>query len=451
MTKRLLYPVLTFIFLAKVNSGFAMPKDSLSHKDTGSRWSFHFQFTAIDQYHGKFNAPYHGQNSLQDTTEQDISLTATIFLGLRLWKYGAVYFNPEVSGGRGFSGTTGIAGFPNGEIYRVGNPAPAAYAARAYFEQSIALKGSHDTLITDDVNQVRQYLPTRRITISAGKFSLADFFDNNPCSHDARNQFMNWTLMDNGAWDYPANTKGYTFGAVVQLIEPNWYINLADALEPYQANGGVMDPTFTKTFGLALESGFTYKVKDRTGGLSVLLFMNQNRAANYEDAIAAYKNGIPGALNIDNDSVYAGNKKYGIGISFNHPIGKYVSFFMRAGWNDGKTGDWAFTEVDQTITPGFSFDGTWWKRKNDTFGTALIVNGLSKEHIDFENAGGYQFIIGDGKLPNYKPEEIWETYYNFRLFEHLFCALDYQFVVNPAYNADRGPVSIGSIRVHVEF
>src|ERR1700677_1455592 len=172
---------LVFIFCIASFAAYSTPKDS-AHKDTGSRWSFHYQATVIDQYHGKFNAPYSGKNSLQDTTEQDISVTSTVFLGYRLWKYGAIYCNPEISGGRGFSGTTGIAGFPNGEIYRVGNPIPQAYIARGYFQQSFALKESHDTLITDDQNQVSQYLPTKRITFSAGKFSLADFFDNNPYS-----------------------------------------------------------------------------------------------------------------------------------------------------------------------------------------------------------------------------------------------------------------------------
>ena len=428
----------------------ATPKDSLK-RYMGSRWSFHFQLTTIDQYHGTFNAPYSGKNSLQDTTEQDMSLTTTIFLGYRLWRYGTFYINPEISGGKGFSGTTGMAGFPNGEIYRVGNPAPAAYIARAYYQQSFALHGAHDTLLTDDQNQVTQYLPTKRITLSAGKFSLADFYDNNPYSHDARSQFMNWSLMDNTSWDYPANTRGYDYGIVLQIIEPKWYTTLSDALEPTYANGPVMDTHFTKTFGLTLESGFIYKVKDRTGGLSVLFYMNQNRAPYYEQAIAAYEAGAINALNVDNATAYNGDKKYGIGVNFNHPLGEYIGFFFRAGWNDGKTASWVFDEVDQTLTPGFSFDGSMWKREGDNFGIAFIANGISKEHIAFENAGGYGFIIGDGKLPNYKPEEIIETYYQFKFLEHLFFAPDYQYVVNPAFNADRGPVSIYSIRVHFEF
>jgi len=420
-------------------------------KDTCGRWSFHYQLTALDQYHGKFHAPYAGQNSLQDTVEQDLSVTSTVFLGARLWKYAAAYFNPELSGGRGFSGTTGIAGFPNGEIYRVGNPITQPYVARLYFQQSFALKGSHDSAYEDDVNQVRQLLPSKRITFNVGRFSLADFFDSNPYSHDARGQFMNWVLMDNGAWDYPANTRGYTYGAVLQLVEPTWYINIADAMEPRTANGSDMDPNVTKVFGVAAEGGFTYKVKERTGGLSLLLFMNQTRAAKYEDAITAYKNGNLNALNIDNDTVYAGNKKVGFGISFNHPIGKYIGFFMRAGWNDGKTGDWAFTEVDQSITPGFNFDGAMWHRKTDNFGIAFIMNGISQQHRDFENAGGYQFIIGDGSLQHYGNEMIMEAYYKARFVDHMFVTVDYQYVQNPAYNTDRGPVSIGSFRVHIEL
>lgn len=440
-----------FIFCILPLAVYSSPKDSI-HKDTGSRWSFHYQTTVIDQYHGKFTAPYSGKNSLQDTTEQDMSVTATIFLGYRLWKYGAIYCNPEISGGKGFSGTTGIAAFPNGEIYRVGNPITTAYIARGYFQQAFALPGSHDTLIADDQNQVTQYLPSKRITVSAGKFSLADFYDNNPCSHDARTQFMNWVLMDNGAWDYPANTRGYTYGIVLQLIEPKWYINFSDAMEPLQANGSVMDPHITKTFGLTLESGYTFKAGPKTGYISLLLFMNQNRAPYYTNAIAEYNaTGNIAAMDIDDDTAYNGDKKYGAGISFSYPLGEYLTFFVRAGWNNGLTGDWTFTEVDQTFTPGLSFDGAWWHRKSDNFGIAYIVDGLSKEHIAFENAGGYQFIIGDGILPHYRPEQVIETYYQFKFLAHLFIAPDYQYVLNPGYNADRGPVSIFSLRVHLEF
>ncbi|HSY77486.1 MAG TPA: carbohydrate porin [Bacteroidia bacterium] len=425
-------------------------KDSIK-KDTGSGWSFHFQITAIDQYHGYFRSPYSGQNSLRDTTEQDMSVTSTLFIGRRLWKYAAIYFNPELSGGRGFSGTTGIAGFPNGEIYRVGNPTPAAYVARAYFQQSFALKGNHDPFSADDKNQVNQFLPDKRITISFGKFSLGDFYDNNPYSHDPRSQFMNWVLMDNGAWDYPANTRGYTYALVAQVITPKWFLTLSDALEPLYANGPEFDWNISKTFGLTLETGYNYKVKGRDGGFSVLLYLNQNRAGNYENAIASYESGNLNALHIDSLSAYNGNKKYGVGVNWNHPIGKYIGIFIRAGWNDGKTGSWAFTEVDQTITPGINLNGKLWHRGKDSFGAALIINGLSKEHRDFENMGGYQFIIGDGKLPNYAPEYIFETYYQSEIIEHLFLALDYQYVQNPGYNSDRGAVSIGSVRVHVEF
>lgn len=443
--------LLGFMFCFFYASAYSSSKDS-THKDTGSHWLFHYQATVINQYHGTFRSPYSGQNSLKDTAENDMSVTSTIFFGYRLWKYGALYFNPEISGGKGFSGTTGIAGFPNGEIYRVGNPVTQAYIARGYFQQSFTLKGSHDTLMTDGQQQVSQYLPTKRITFSAGKFSLADFYDDNTYSHDARGQFMNWVLMDNGAWDYPANTRGYTYGAVIQLIEPTWYTQISDALEPLVANGPNLDPNFTKSFGITWESGFTFKAGGQTAALSVMLFMNQNRAPYYSQAIANYNaTGNPNALDVDNDSAYNGDKKYGIGLSFSYPLSQYIGFFMRAGWNNGLTADWAFTEVDQTITPGLSFDGAMWKRKGDNFGVAFVANGLSKEHIAFENIGGYGFIIGDGTLPTYRPEQIIETYYQLRFMEHLFIAPDYQYVVNPAYNADRGPVSIYSIRVHVEF
>ena len=442
--------LLASFFFLMVGYTYASTNDSIK-KDTGSGWSFHFQLTTIDQYHGYFHSPYSGHNSLQDTIEQDMSVTSTLFIGRRLWRYAAVYFNPEISGGRGFSSTTGIAGFPNGEIYRVGNPTPAAYVARCYFQQSFALPGSHDPFSSEDKNQVNQFLPDKRLTFSVGKFSLGDFYDNNPYSHDPRSQFMNWVLMDNGAWDYPANTRGYTYAFVAQVITPKWFLTLSDALEPLVANGPDFDWNIGKTFGITAEAGYNYKVNDRDGGISVLLYLNQNRAGNYENAIANYNAGDLNALRIDSLTAYNGNKKYGIGINWNHPIGKYIGVFVRAGWNDGKTGTWAFTEVDQTFTPGVSLNGAMCHRKKDTYGAALIIDGLSKQHRDFENEGGYQFIIGDGKLPNYSAEEIFETYYQTVFFNRFFLAFDYQYVQNPGYNADRGPVSIGSVRVHIEF
>jgi high affinity Mn2+ porin len=439
----------SILFYLLLCYAFAHAASDSTKRDNG--WLFHYQITLIDQYHGYFHAPYSGHNSLQDTTELDLSITSTFYMGRRLWKYGAFYLDPEISGGKGFSGTTGIAGFPNGEIYRVGNPTPLPYIARAYLQQSFALPGSHDTLMESDQLQVAQVLPTKRITLSAGKFSLADFYDNNAYSHDPRTQFMNWTLMDNGAWDYPANTRGYTYAFVAQYITSTWHINLSDALEPVYANGPDLDWNVSKSFGLTAEIGRSYNISGRSGNISVLLYLNQNRAANYENAIASYEAGNVNALRIDSLSAYNGNKKYGVGLSWDHPIGKYIGVFLRAGWNDGKTGTWAFTEVDQTVTPGLSIDGSMWHRKGDNFGMAFIMNGLSKEHRDFENIGGYAFIIGDGSLPNYAPEEIFETYYQALLFDHLFLAVDYQFVQNPAYNADRGPINIGSVRVHVEF
>lgn len=423
----------------------------LIKRDTGSRWSIHFQTTAIDQYHGKFRSPYSGGNSLQDTDEQDMSVTATIFMGCRLWRYGAIYLNPELAEGRGFSGANGIAGFPNAEIYRVGNPYTLPYIARAYFQQSFALSGSRDTVLTNDVNQVTQLVPINRVTVTAGRFSLADFFDRNPYANDPRSQFMNWVLMNNGAWDYPANTRGYDYGLVIQLIKLNWYSQISGALEPFEANGAIMDPNFSKTFGINFESGCTYHIKNRKGGISLLLYMNQNRGGNYTTAVEEAQQRLANALEVDNLTAYNGNKKYGLGLNWNQQISEYIALFARIGWNNGQNATWTFTPIDRTFTPGINFDGALWHRKNDNFGTAFIINGISSSHLAFLNAGGYDFMIGDGKLPDYAPEAIFETYYNLQMHEHLYLAPDFQFVLNPAYNADRGPVAIFSLRVHAEF
>ncbi|NNM93974.1 MAG: carbohydrate porin [Bacteroidia bacterium] len=422
-----------------------------ANRDSSSRFTIHFQTTAIDQYHGKFRSPYSGANSLMDTNEQDMSVTATLFMGMRLWRYGAFYCDPELAEGSGLSGARGLAGFTNAEVYRVGKPFTLPYIARAYYQQHIALPGSRDTMLADDVNQVAQPVPDRRLTFSAGKFSLADFFDRNPYANDPRSQFMNWVLMNNGAWDYPANTRGYDYGMVVQLIERRWYVQASGALEPYMANGPILDPNFTKTFGLTFESGCTYNIKGKQGGIALLLYLNQNRGGVYSEAVQMAQQGIPDALNVDNLTAYNGNKKYGIGINWNQKVSEYIALFARLGWNDGQNATWAYTPVDRTITPGVNIDGALWHRKTDNIGLACIVNGISANHIAFLNAGGYDFMIGDGKLTNYAPETIMECYYNWQFHPHLFLAPDFQYVINPAYNADRGPVAVYSLRVHAEF
>src|ERR1700676_5709021 len=215
----------TYIFIFLLRSIFCFSQKS---PDTiGEKWSIHFQFSMVSQWHGNYSFPYAGPASLDSNKEHALSLTSTLFVSRRLWKNASFYFNPEITGGNGLSLTHGAAGFPNGEIYRVGNPTPTPFMARAYLQQNFALRGSQYEDTDDDVNQLRGRIPTSRITIRIGKFCLADFFDDNIYNHNARTQFLNWSLMQQGAWDFPADTRGYTSGFEIELVKPGYAIRYA--------------------------------------------------------------------------------------------------------------------------------------------------------------------------------------------------------------------------------
>jgi high affinity Mn2+ porin len=446
-------------------------KKSFASGDSLNRFSLHFQLTTIDQWHGSFNSPYQGLHSLSPTPEQDMSLTTTLFFGVRLWKNASLYFNPEAGGGQGFSGASGIAGFSNGEIYRVGNPTPTAYVGRIYFTQFFPLSGSHYAFVDDGQNQVKDSVPNKCFKIIMGKYCLADFFDNNAYSHDPRTQFINWSTMSNGAWDYPANTRGYTWSVLVGFQNKGFSINASAALEPTCANGPDLDWNVDKTIGLTGELSYTVFKKKEAGtkrlsndviqpifvsipfaNIHLLLYDNITRGGDYEQAIANYKAGLIDTLNVNSLTAYNGNKKYGICLSYDMALSKHLGLFARIGWNNGQNATWAYTEIDETALAGISFSNIFPKKFTNTFGICGVVNGISQQHQDFLNAGGYGFIIGDGKLPDYGPEIIGEAYYNICITQNIALAIDYQYVQNPGYNLDRGPVSaILSGRIHITF
>ncbi|HEX7413512.1 MAG TPA: carbohydrate porin, partial [Bacteroidia bacterium] len=372
----------------------------------------------------------------------------------KLWKNAGIFFNPEIAGGSGLSSVFGMAGAPNGETFRVGSVAPALYMARLFFEQHIALRKSKIEHREGEQNQIADNIPESRITISVGKFSLADFFDDNAYSHDPRSEFMNWSLMSNGAWDYPANTRGYTWGAVVELIEPGYAVRISSTLVPKISNGGIYDLNIKNANGNTVELEKKYKINERKGNLRFLGYANFSRAAHYNTAINEMKQGDSSLIPVISGQVFGvGYRavKYGGGISFNQELTKDIGVFARVSWNDGQTCTWAFTPIDQSASGGIRIRGNIIKRPDDNFGIAFVANGASAPHRNYLNAGGYDFMVGDGKLPNYGFEQILETFYKVRLLKWIWVTADYQFVMNPGYNKDRGPVHIFGIRTHVEF
>ncbi|MEO6883975.1 MAG: carbohydrate porin [Bacteroidia bacterium] len=409
-------------------------------------WSFHFQATTIAQGHTAFKSPYQGLNSF-DPNDKAIhySITSTLYIGRRLWKNAEFYFNPEIAGGSGMSNVLGIAGAPNGETVRIGDPTPTLYIARLFFRQYIPLGNSDNKTQDADANQLAGTIPTNAICITVGKFSLTDFYDDNDYSHDPRTQFMNWSLMSNGAWDYPANTRGYTSGVVIEYLRPTFEVRFSSCLMPEVANGAQMDWNVTHANGETLEFGKSFQLKKKEGKISLLLYNNFAHMGNY----GITTNDTVYHINIAKTRAY-GRTKPGFGINIQQNILSDAGIFFRTGWNNGQNETFVFTEIDQTISGGFSFKMKKIKRKNDVFALAFVVNSISQAHRDYLAAGGYGFIIGDGKL-NYGNEMIFETYYSAQIFSCFFISPDYQYVINPAYNKDRGPINIFGLRAHVEF
>ena len=409
------------------------------------RYSFHFQQTVITQSKPAFGAAYTGQNSLSPNAETQTSITSTFFGAYRLWKGAEVYFNPELSGGSGLSKTTGVAGFPNGETFRVNSVAPGIYIARLYLKQDFEWGMEKDTL-ESDANVLGGLKSKRYFSIAAGKFGMADFFDRNNFSHDPRNQFMNWALMDNGAWDYPANTRGYVLGIYTELGQVNWTLRFALTMSVTQANSSTWDGQITKANTQTIEYENRYNITGQKGTLRLLGFLNNGKFGNYNLAIAQN----PKAPDVTTTQSY-GRHKYGFGINADQYLSKNFGVFTKSSYNDGLTETWFFTEIDRSISFGGILKGTQWKRKDDEVGLAFIGNGLSASHRNYLAAGGYGFIIGDGQL-NYAPEMVAEVYYKINAYQKkLWLTTDYQFIANPAYNIDRGPVNVFSVRAHVEF
>jgi len=407
------------------------------------RYNLHFQETTVTQAHPTFHAPYSGQNSLSPDAEFATTVTSTLFGGLRTWKGAEVFLNPELSGGSGLSSTLGVAGFPNGEAFRVNNPVPAIYLARLFLRQTFNLGGPEQS-VDDEPNQLAGTRSSRRVTLVVGKFSASDLFDNNAYSHDPRTQFLNWSLMDSGSWDYPADTRGYTYGVSLEYVQETFAVRGAAAMVPLEANGLEMDLHLWKAHGFVVEGQSFMTPFGRKGSARLLLFINSAHMGNYDEAIAETR-----PPNIVATRRY-GRTKAGFAISADQELTDSLGAFFRLSWNDGQNETWAFTEIDRSLALGVAQTGAPWKRTNDDLGVALVANGIASPHRAYLSAGGYGFLIGDGAL-DYSFEGIAEVYYRLALTDQVAFSGDYQFILHPAYNTARGPVNVFGLRAHIAF
>jgi high affinity Mn2+ porin len=409
-------------------------------------WNVHAQTTFIAQGYPAFRSPYAGTNSLPGGGQTQQTWTTTAFLGVRLWQGGEFYFDPELAQGFGLNGALGLAGFPNGEAQKAGGAYPKIRPQRYYIKQTFGLGGEQED-VADAANQLPGKRDIDRITLIVGRFAVGDFFDNNSYAHDPRADFMNWAMWSSAAYDFPADLPGYTSGAVVEFNRKDWAVRAGAFEVPAAPSSDVL--TF-KTGGTVVEFEERHTIFDQPGKLRLGAFANSGNTGNYREALAIEAADPALDINTVMASIRHDNLKYGFYLNAEQQIAGDIGLFARASWNDGQNEILSFTDIDRSISGGLSIKGSRWGRPNDTIGIGGAVNGLSDAHRDFLAAGGNGLLIGDGQL-NYRTERILEAYYAYAVDKNFTVTADYQLITNPAYNADRGPVSIFSGRLHGEF
>lgn len=416
------------------------------------------QVNIIFQAHGPFHSPYDGPNSLQGRGEYKTSLVGTLFLGLQLNRnprYATdVIANFESPGGRGISQALGLAGFTNLDVVRNPNLGSKPYLARVVIHQTIGLT---DKLAEGERTpfSLATQVPERRLELHVGKMSLPDYFDLNAVGSDSHQQFLNWTVDNNGAWDYAADTRGYTYAAVLEYHDRLWSARYAVAAMPTVANGINLDWAFSRANGQNFEFEIRKRLlrklvaPERKSTVRILSFVNHAHMGLYRDAINAYLDGRDARPDITAHAKF-GSVKYGFGFNAEQELTRNLRGFVRVGWNEGQHESYAYTEVDQTVLLGGDYTGRAFSRPNDKIGVAFVSNAIKRDHQNYLRYGGLGFLLGDGRL-NYAREDIVESYYNLHSWRGVFYALNVQFIEHPGYNKDRGPVLVEGVRMHVDF
>ena len=427
------------------------------------RWNLHLQNTAIVDAVGFFPAKYSGPASLAPNDIKD-TVTLDLFAGLRLWSGAELHVDALSWYGSGLSYTHGIEDYPNGDAYKASAKSPYFSFAHLFIRQTIGLGGAQEE-VRDDQLTLAGKQDISRLTFTLGRMSPLDIFDHNTYANDPHRQFMNWGMMANMAWDYGQDTLGYGTGLVVELNQPQWTLRYAFFQMPAylnKGNAGSGDAgedqfltwpgrgayaPFFKSWNMDCEFERRWSINDHPGVARFLTFLNMANMDTYEAAAAILRANGP---NADISSAQAYRHAYGFGLNLEQEVTKNVGIFSRLGWNDGKTQALEYTDVNWTASLGVSVKGEAWRRPGDTFGFAGIMSGISRGNQNFLTAGGIGILDGDGAL-SYSPEKVIETYYDCAVWKSVHLAFDYQFIADPAFNRDRGPVSVFGARAHWEF
>jgi high affinity Mn2+ porin len=423
-------------------SAGSTPKTDLTDTES-DRWEIHGQTTFLPQGYPAFRAPYSGPNSLTPAPQVQQTWSNSLYLNARLWEGGEVYFNPELLQGFGLNDTLGVAGFPSGEAQKSNFPYPHYNTSRLYLRQIFGFGGEQEELASGQ-QQLADKVDVSRLTLQAGKFAVVDVFDGNAYAKDTRKDFMNWSMWAPGAFDYAADKLGLTYGMTAELNQKQWALRGGYFLIDAESNSNNFDTQVFRRGQYVAELETRYQLFSQPGKLRTMAWITSANSGSYRETL-----NNP-ALDLDIALTRTGRIKYGYGINLEQALTDDIGLFGRWSWNDGKTEIMAFTDIDASLSMGTSIKGTKWGRPDDVIGIGGAINALSNDHRDFIAAGGLGPLIGDGAL-NYRKERILETYYAYALTQQITLTADYQFVTNPAYNADRGPVHVFSGRLHAEF
>ncbi len=430
------------------DSGSSDPATLFPHSES-ARWWISGQANFISQWHPGFHSPYRGPNSLSSASQDATSRVLTLLTGVEASGTTEFLLDVQETGGHGIGEALGLAGFTNLDVVRNPTISKAPYLARVMWHQIIPLSGAKSAAERNPLSLFTR-LPVRRLEIRFGKFSLVDFFDVNTYGSDSNFQFMNWTLDNNGAYDYAADTRGYTYAAMVEYDDRHWSVRFAEALMPKVANGINLDADLNRARAENMEFELHHAfLLHRESVVRLLGYANHANMGTYRVAVANFLAGDTPRPEITAHPLQT-TVKYGFGVNIEQPLTDWLGLFARWGWNEGQHESYAYTEVDETVQAGAGLQGARWRRKLDRAGLAFISNGISRDHQEYLKLGGLGFLLGDGNL-NYGRENIFETYYTLHVWRGIFTSLDAQYVGNPGYNRDRGPVFAPALRLHVEF
>ena len=428
------------------------------HPDSQSWW-LSGEANIIFQGRLPFHELYEGTNSFRNSAEYKTSLLGTIYTALRPThsiRYNTdLILDMESTGGRGLSQALGLAGFTNLDVVRNPNLGPAPYLSHYEIHQVIGFT-QQSTSQDPGPWALAPSVPVRRIEFRIGKMSVPDFFDLNKVGSDSHLQFMNWAVDNNGAWDYAADTRGYSVGGMAEYDDRIWSVRYGIFAMPTVANGIDMDWAFSRAHGQNGEFEFRHSlVQKRKGTERLLFYANRAHMGTYREAVEDFLNGTDTAkygVAVPTITLHEhfSALKYGVGYNAEQEVTENLRVFARFGWNEGQHETFAYTEIDQTVLAGADYAGTRWHRPVDKVGLAVVSNAIKADHREYLKLGGLGFLLGDGNL-NYGRENIVESYYNWHAWRGLFYALDVQHIDSPGYNRDRGPAWVGSVRAHVDF